>query len=338
LAFRHLILAAIALAVIAALAGCGNNPVAVVDGVKITEREFTDRLVETFGRDMLRDMIDRELIRQAAQDAGIEVTEEDLTKEIDEAKAQFPSEEAFNQWLAGRDLTQEEWREHVQMAIVARELALKDVQYTEEDLRRFFEENKERYARPATVSLSEIVVNSEEDAEEVLAELKGGEASFGDVARRYSLSPTRERGGERPELPIEQIPIESIREAAQTLPTGEVSGPISAEGQWYIIQVRDRKASREGSWEEDREAVEEHFKLSNATPLQEILRGRISSANIRVLDPRFQELNEMYTPVPSEIPQFGVEGGPAPVAPGEGGPPPVPQQPEAPAETPADSG
>jgi len=242
--YRYASYAIIMFAMVAMFAGCGNSPVAVVDGVKITEREFTDRLISTFGHDMLRDMIDRELLRQAAADAGIEITEEQLDQEIQQAKAQFDSEEQFNQWLASRNLTQDEWREHVRMMMITRALALKDVQYTEEDLKKFFEENKERFARPALVSLSEIVVNSRADAEEVLAELKKGETSFGDLARRYSLSPaTKDRGGERPEMPIDNIPIESIREVARSLPIGQASEPIAAEGQWYIIRPRTHQAA-----------------------------------------------------------------------------------------------
>jgi len=315
--YRYVTLVVVVLIIAAIISGCGNSPVAVVNGVKITEKEFTDRLVQTFGRDILRDMIDRELIRQAAQDAGIEVTEEELNSEIEQAKQQFKSEQEFQQWLASRDLTEDKWREHVRMALLARKLAFKDVQYTEEDLRKFFEENKQRFARPATVSLSEIVVNSKEDAEEVLAELKKGEASFEDLARRYSLSPaTKERGGEWPEMAIDNIPIEAIREAARTLPIGQVSDPIPAEGQWYIIKVRDRKPAREGSFELDRKLIEEQYQLANARPLQEILKEQIRKSNITIVDPRFQELNELYTAVPAQIPEFGAQtpagGGAAP--------------------------
>ncbi len=315
--YRYASYAIIMFAMVAMFAGCGNSPVAVVDGVKITEREFTDRLISTFGHDMLRDMIDRELLRQAAADAGIEITEEQLDQEIQQAKAQFDSEEQFNQWLAGRNLTQDEWREHVRMMMITRALALKDVQYTEEDLKKFFEENKERFARPALVSLSEIVVNSRADAEEVLAELKKGETSFGDLARRYSLSPaTKDRGGERPEMPIHNIPIESIREVARSLPIGQASEPIAAEGQWYIIMIRDRKPARPGSWEEDHELIKQQYELANARPLEDILKEQIRNSHITIVDPRFQDLNEVYTAVPSTIPQFGAQS-PASVGAGE---------------------
>lgn len=324
-------LVAVVFAVIAIVAGCANKPVAIVDGVKITEAEFNQRLLETAGRDVLRDMIDRELLRQAAAEAGIEVTEEELDAEIEKAKQQIGGEELFQQWLAGREITEERWREHVRFALLTRKLALKDVKYTEEDLKKFFEENKERFAHPAMVSISEIVVASKQDAEEVMAELKKG-TSFGDLARRYSLAPTRERGGERPEMPIDQIPIPAIREAAQSLPIGKVSDPIPAEGQWYIMMVRDRKPAREASFTADRQVIEEQYQLQHARPLQEILKEQIAKANVRVLHPLLQDLNEIYTPVPTEMPQFGTEN----AQPGTEGPANAPEN--APANAPAESG
>jgi len=328
------------LAIVAIMAGCGNSPVAVVSGVKITEAEFTDRLMEAAGRDVLRDMIDRELLRQAAAQAGIEVTDEELNAEIEKAKQEIGGEELFQQWLAGRELTEERWREHVRFALLTRELALKDVKYTDEDLKQFFEENKDRFGHPATVSISEIVVASKQDADEVMAELKKEGASFGDIARRYSLSPTREAGGERPEMPIEQIPVPAIRESAQSLPIGDVSKPMEAEGQWYIMKVRDRKAARQASFTEDREVIEQQYQLQNARPLQEILKEQIAQANVRVVDPRLQELNEVYTPVPSEMPQFGTGEGPPGALPGAEAPAdaPVVVPPDAPAPAPANSG
>ncbi len=307
LAYRYATIAVIVVVLVATIVGCGNDPVAVVDGVKITEEEFNERLVKGFGQDTLRDMIDRELFRQAAEEKGVEVTDTEIQEELDRAKQQFPSEEAFNQWLASRNMSQQELEDHVRMAVLTRKLALHDVNPTDEELKAFFESNKERFNEPPTVAYSEIVVSSEEDAQEVLDELEAGDGSFADLARQYSLARSRDAGGEQREMPISSIPVPEIREAAQTVPVGEVSDPIAAQGQWYIIKVRDRQAAREASWEDDRERVLEAYKMANAVSLQEIREQQIENARVQIVDPRFQGLNEDYTPVPSEVPQFGTE-------------------------------
>lgn len=323
LTLRGVALAAVTVALVLMIAGCGSSPVAVVGGVEITEAELNDLLIKRFGNDALGNLIDRELLRQAAADRGIEVTEEEMAKELEEARAQFPTEEAFAEFLARTDLSQEEWEEEVRLAALVRKLALSDVNYTDEELREFFEANKESFSQPATVALSEIVVSSPEDAQNVLDELEAGEASFEDLAGRYSLSYTRETGGERQEMPISQIPIPEIQEAARTLPIGEVSEPIAGpegpegEQQWFIIKVRERKEAREASWEADKERVAEQYEMQNARAPRDILQEQMGKTRVQITDPRFQELGEIYTPVPSEIPEFGAEGpeGAAPVAP-----------------------
>ncbi len=301
---------------------------ATVGGVKITETEFSDRVMKAFGEDILRSMIDRELIRQAANDKGIEITEEEMTKELADAKAQYGPEEQFQQFLAANDLSQEEWEEEVGMMALAKRLALDGVQPTEEQLRAFFEQNKAQFAQPATVSLSEIIVASEEDAQKVQQELAAGEASFADLASRYSLATTRETGGERPEMPIDRISQPEIKQVAQSLPVGQVSDPIEAGGSWVILKVRDRTQGREASFDTDRERIDEQYKMANANSLRDILDEQAKKTTVTIVDPRFSGLNEVYTAMPDEIPQFGVEGG----APGGDQPlPDAPAAPEAPA-------
>ncbi|HCA46349.1 MAG TPA: hypothetical protein DEP45_03020 [Armatimonadetes bacterium] len=277
-------------------------------GVKITETEFSDRLVKAFGEDMLRSMIDRELIRQAAADRGVEVSEEELAKEMEQAKAQYGTEEQFQQFLTANDLTQEEWEEEVSMMVLARKLALHGVEPTEQQLKEFFEQNKDQFAKPAMVSFSEIVVDSKATADEVVAELKKGESSFADLASRYSMATTREAGGERPEMPIQSITQPQVREVAENLPVGQVSDPIDANGSFVILTVRDRSEGRPASFETDREAIEEQYKMANANSLRDILDEQLKKTRVTIVDPRFSSLNEAYTTVPEDVPQFGAEG------------------------------
>ncbi|MFW5866735.1 MAG: peptidyl-prolyl cis-trans isomerase [Armatimonadota bacterium] len=285
---------------------------ATVGGVKITEEEVNERLVQAFGEQVLRSMIDRQLLQRAAEDRGIEVTEEDLAEAVEEARAQYGSEEQFQQFLATNNLSEEEWLDEVRLMVLARKLALEGVDPTEEELRAFFEENQERFGQPATVSLSEIVVTSQEEAQEVLQELEAGDASFADLASRYSIAGSREQGGERPPMPIEQIGTPEIQEVAESLPVGDVSDPIEVGGSWVVLKVRDRTQARAASFEGDREQIEEQYKMANANSLEEILQDQMEKTNINIIDPAFQGLNEIYSATPEDIPQFGAEDGQTP--------------------------
>ncbi len=311
---RVWLLAFVAVAVIVFALGCSNSPVAIVNNVRISETEFNKRMIAAVGRDVLKDMIDRELLRQAAEEAQIEVDQTEFDTEVERAKGSFPTEEKFVQFLSSRSMTVEDWEEEVRMALVARELTVQDIAITEEALKAFFEQYKDRYTLPVRVTFSEIVVDTKENADEVLAELKKDPAKFADLAAVYSLSPvTKSRGGKSPEdMPVDRIQIEEVRQAVVSLPIAEISAPIKVslggEEQWYILRVDDRKAERAGDFELDKEQITRDYKSVNATQLADILKAQAEKSNVVVVDPRFQDLNETYSSISPDIPGFG-EGG-----------------------------
>lgn len=301
----------VAIALVMLFAGCQNSPVAIVNDVRITETEFNKRMVTAVGRDILKDMIDRQLLQQAADEAGITVDETEFQQEVERAKQGFPSEEAFQQFLTSRGMTPEDWLAEVRMALVARELTLKDVTVTDEALKAFFAEHKDKYDLPVRVSVSEIVVASKADADEVLAQLKKDPDKFADLARVYSLSPyTKSRGGKRPEdMPVDRIQSPEVRAVVTSLPIGEISGAMrvttGGQEQWYILRVDNRKPARKGNFEQDKEQIERDYKGMNAKPLPEILKAQAAKSNVVIIDPRFQSLNEAYSSVSPDIPSFG---------------------------------
>ena len=163
------------------------------------------------------------------------------------------------------------------------------------------------------VSVSEIVVATKADADEVLAQLKQDPDKFADLARVYSLSPyTKSRGGKRPEdMPVDRIQSPEVRELVTSLAIGEISDAmrvaLGEEEQWYILRVDDRKAARQGDFDQDKEQIERDYKSVNATPLPEILKAQAEQSNVVIIDPRFQSLNEAYSSVSPDIPSFGGE-------------------------------
>ncbi len=195
-------------------------------------------------------------------------------------------------------MTPEDWLAEVRMALVARELTLKDVTVTDEALKAFFAEHRDRYDLPVRVSVSEIVVATKADADEVLAQLKQDPDKFADL------------GGKRPEdMPVDRIQSPEVRAIVTTLPIGKVSGALRVtlgeQEQWYILRVDDRKPARKGDFAQDREQIERDYKSVNAKPLPEILKAQAAQSNVVIIDPRFQSLNEAYSSVSPDLPSFG---------------------------------
>ena len=291
-----------AFVVAAAFIAANDAPVAMVNNVTITQGQLDRRMTSAVGRDILKDMIDRELIRQAAEEAGLRVSDEELASEFARRKLGFPSEEAFGMFLASRNITEEQWLDEVRVALIARALTLKDVTYTDEDLRAFFEQHKDVYSLPLRVSLSEIVLGTREEADRIMAALRVSPNRFGELARAYSLSPySKQNDGRRPsEMRLDQVQIPAIQDVLIAQPVGEITGPIEVtvggQPQWHIIRVDERKPPHKGSFEEDRDKVLESYQAAHAKPLRDIIREMAERSEVVVVDPRFQDLTENYSP------------------------------------------
>ena len=303
------------------LSGCGEKPVAVVNGNRITEAEFIRRLKKPAGEQVLRTMIDRQLIEQEFEKLGLQVPPEEVAERLAELQAQFPTPEAVQQFLESQGMTLEEVQEELLFNAKLEMLVPKDVQVTEEGLKDFYKEYEERYQKPLRVTIREIVVSTKEEAENVLKEVEKPDADFAALATQYSLSvATRQYGGKRPETPIQQLYPQELRAAAGEVKVGGISEPIEADQQWYIIKVEERKAAEKADFEKVRPQVVREYKRGMAVPLDELLRRLREAASVSIVAPDLQELNELYQ-VPAELPPFGPE---------EQKPP---EQPSAPAES-----
>lgn len=289
------------------VSGCGQTPVAVVNGNRISEDEFISRLKKAGGEEILRRMIDRQLIEQEFARLGLLVPTEEATERLAELQTRFPTPEAFQQWLDSQGTTLKELQEELVFNMKLEMLATKDVKVTDEAVEAFYKQYRDRYDKPLRVTIREIRVSSKEEAQKVAKEAKGAEADFAALATQYSLSAvTRQYGGKRPETPIEQLYPRELRAAAQNLKIGEVSEPILADQEWYIIKVEERKAPEKASLEKVKEQVTEDYKRSQAEPLDQLMKRLREKAVVSIVAPELEKLNELYQ-APEELPTFGPE-------------------------------
>ena len=136
------------------------------------------------------------------------------------------------------------------------------------------------------------------------------------------------------DVPVENINIPAIHDAVKSLPIGEISDPIRVNindtEQWYILRVDNRKPAEAPNFEKHKDRVKADYEAAHAKPLSEITKAQAEKSNVVVVDPRFQDLNEVYSPAPTNLPGFGAEQpeGAQPPAqgttpPAQGSPPPA---------------
>ncbi len=125
---------------------------------------------------------------------------------------------------------------------------------TEEEIQAAYEEQYGS-AEPSTeYDASHILVDSEEEAKELLAELDDG-AEFADLARNRSTGPSGPSGGALGWFgPGDMVP--AFQSAVADLEVGEVSQPVKTEFGWHVIKLNDKRQRSAPPLEEVRGEIE----------------------------------------------------------------------------------
>ena len=118
--------------------------------------------------------------------------------------------------------------------------AVDGVRVTDEEAKKFFEGNEKDLNSGESVSASHILVDSEEKANEIKAEIESGAVSFEDAARKYSSCPSSEQGGALGEFTRGQM-VPEFDEACFSMKVGELRGPVKTQFGYHLIKLNDKK-------------------------------------------------------------------------------------------------
>ena len=152
------------------------------------------------------------------------------------------------QWLARK-------RER-ELVVQLRVAVLKErVSISQEDIRREYEENPDRYMQPDQIEIQEILVATEAEAQDLLARLRQG-ASMGDLARQHSKRPPtlRDEEGRRRFTAAAAVVYGRLVAAARKAPVGQLVGPLQVREGYSIFKVLSREQQR-SSFEEAKKRV-----------------------------------------------------------------------------------
>ena len=123
---------------------------------------------------------------------------------------------------------------------------LKDVTVTDDEIKAFYDTNKETYftVNPGA-ELAHILVATEEEAKEIKTKIKAG-AKFEDMAKQFSTDPgSKDKGGSYGFMPYDsQEFIPEFMDAAKKLKEGEISEPVKSTYGYHLIRATNIKAEK----------------------------------------------------------------------------------------------
>ena len=185
--------------------------------------------LEQARQDVLNGLIDGALIEQGAAGLGIALTEEELDEQVEADIAAGGGQEPFEEWLQATGQTREDYKEMLRQSLLAQRV----LDAVSADVG----------AEAEQVHVRLIMVDSEESAQQILANLQQG-GDFAALVREHSLDlATKENGGDLGWFPRGLVAPE-LEAAAFALQPGQVSGVVRLGEGYHIIQVIEREAAR----------------------------------------------------------------------------------------------
>ncbi|MDI6893279.1 MAG: peptidyl-prolyl cis-trans isomerase [Bacillota bacterium] len=260
---------------------------AVVNGKVITRDQLYREMYSRVGADVLEEMIDAALVEQEARRQGVVVSDEEVKQEVDRMiQEQYSSEQAFLETLDYYGMTRVDVEAQWRVYLAARKMLLPQIQVGDEEIQPYFEAHRDEFDQQEAVRLRRIVAGSEDEARQILAELRAG-ADFAALARERSLDKaTASEGGDMGLVGRGELPPD-LEDRAFTLPVGEWSDPVEGADGFHILEVLERREAREVSLEEVRDRVIERLqeeKLAEMYP--EWLSSLRAAARIEYRPPR----------------------------------------------------
>ncbi len=293
--------------------------VARVNGVIITQADLQEQMQRLFPyysmhggkvpdkyqpeiRDKaLQQLIDDELIYEAARKSGMTVAPATMAKVLAQAHDRFPSQKAYADYAKARYGSVEAFEKRVRRAVIIaqyqdREIVQKS-KVSDTRLHSIYDDNKKRFVRPESVLLQTISVKVPEDPSpeqlkmaearmnEVLPQVKAAKTyeEFGLLAEKYSEDDYRVMMGDHKWVHLVGIPPE-LAKAAGALKAGETSDVVKTPGAWVIVRVNDKRPEKQMQFDEVAPELRKEMESSAQKDRWETLRAQLrKEAAIEVL-------------------------------------------------------
>ena len=242
-----------------------NQGVPLNEEIRAQLAPFLPQFLEQFATERV--------LLQEAQRRGIEAPQEEVDATVDRLRTNIPEGEDFQSLLEQAGFASEEQlrglvEESLRIDAVLAQIR-ENVDVSEEQLRLAYQSQREQFRTPEEVCARHILVETQEAAQEVLAELEQG-ADFATLAQERSTGPSAPQGGQLGCLQPGQT-VAPFDEAAFAAPVGEPVGPVETQFGWHVILVEERNEAGLTPFEEARDTLRPQVVEERANSIVEAL-------------------------------------------------------------------
>jgi len=303
--------------------GCSKSDGGFLGGLGIKGKP-KGQVVARVGDDVITDQQIEQFIKQLPPQVSAHYSPREIRKEIAEG---FLSMKMLA-WEAKRRGIDK--REDVQLRIatlqdqaLAREIEeelRKSIKVDESEIKKYYDDHKDRYSPGPRVHMRQIVVPTEAEAKNVLAKLGKG-ADFAQTAQQVSKDASAGKGGDMGWVTPESLDP-ALKDAVAGLKEGQVSPVIKTQQGYAVVKAENIIAGRERPYDQVKMSIERLVMREKLNKAVEDLRNDIKKkAKVELNEKYFTQFQDT---APQAMPGMGPGVGPG--TPPRVTPPPKPAQ------------
>jgi peptidyl-prolyl cis-trans isomerase SurA len=247
-------------------------------------------------KDLLRDLIDQQLLLQKAQDLGISADTE-LVKRLDELRKQMHADsmEDLEKAAQAQGISFEDFKQNMKNNILTQRVIAQEVgghiAVSNQEIQQYYDQHKTEMERPEKVRLSEILISTqkpdtvktekgetalpETPSPEVVAQAqakanqvydmlkKGG--NFDELAKKYSNGPTASLGGDLEYFKRGTL-SKDLEAKVFEMSAGEYTEPIRTNQGFVILKVAEHQTAGIPPLKEVETQVQEQIYVTKMQP------------------------------------------------------------------------
>ncbi len=289
---RKVLLLFFVLALVGSACSSGSKTVATVNGYEISLSDVqalapSEGTVDTTTFDSnLRNLIIEKAVEQAAeQEWGLSVDQSAVDDKYNELLTSIGSDDAtIDAYLTSNSITRDTIRHVAIQQLLGSEindkLSSQVTEPTDEELQAAYDANKDAQT---TVCVHHILVDTEDEANQVIERLNNGE-SFADVAAEVSTDTTSGQNGGDLGCAAPSTYVDAFAAATLAAPIGEVYGPVQTDYGFHVLIVDSREVP---TFDDMKADLVTQLKQQQASQLfTDWIMGKLDAASIDV-DPKY---------------------------------------------------
>ena len=260
--------------------------------------------IEDRRKNTLRELIDQSLLVQRGKDMGLNV-EADVIKQLDQIRIQnkLESMEALEKAVTSEGLNWEDFKNNIRNHILTQKVISSEVgshiTIGEEEVKKYYDSHSSGFVRPEQVALREIEVSTQakspdelpalkKKAETALKRVQDGE-DFGEIAKRYSDSGTKDQGGflgvyKRGELAKE------LEDKVFNMKRNELTDVLETKQGYLILQVLEHYDEGQQPLDKVRNEINDKLYSARLEPAMREYLKTLREQSYVIIKPGYQDI------------------------------------------------